>query len=55
MSETNLAQAFSYSEMQWRERTINLSFTYRFNQSKAERQKQQRREGASPEDMEEMM
>lgn len=52
--ETDLAQAFTYSEMQWRERTINLSFTYRFNQTKTDRQKDQKRQSSS-EDMEEMM
>jgi len=30
--------------MQWRERQINLSFTYRFNKSKNEREKQQKRD-----------
>lgn len=30
----------SYNEMQWRERQITLSFTYRFNMSKADRQKE---------------
>lgn len=54
MMETNLPQAFSYSEMQWRERTINLSFTYRFNQNKADRQNE-RRANQGMEDMEEMM
>ena len=54
MSETQLAQAFSYSEMQWRERTVNLSFTYRFNQTKADVQKEQRKQQPS-EDMEEIM
>lgn len=55
MRETDLAQAFTYTEMQWRERTVNVSFTYRFNQTKAERQSEQRRQGAPSEDMEEMM
>jgi len=55
MVETNLPQASTYSEMQWRERTINLSFTYRFNQTKADRQKEQRRQSPSMDDMEEMM
>ncbi len=32
-----------YSEFQWRERTINLSFTYRFNQKK-KRQRQNRQD-----------
>lgn len=34
----------SYSEMQWRERQINLSFTYRFNMNKNDKQKQQQRD-----------
>ncbi len=54
MYETSIAQINSYAEMQWRERTINLSFTYRFNQTKADRQKEQRKQ-SSGEDMEEMM
>ena len=42
----------SYDEMQWRERQINLSFTYRFNKQKNERERQQRREnGEEPEFM----
>lgn len=48
--ETYLAQANSYSEMQWRERTINLAFTYRFNQKK-----QDERRPVFMDDMEEMM
>ena len=31
----------SYNEMQWRQRQVTLSFTYRFNMSKADRQKEQ--------------
>lgn len=31
----------SYSEMQWRERQVTLSFTYRFNKPKNDREKQQ--------------
>jgi hypothetical protein len=34
----------SYSEMQWRQRSITLSFTYRFNMKKNEKQKEQQRE-----------
>ncbi|MGQ2984533.1 TonB-dependent receptor domain-containing protein [Flavobacterium sp.] len=30
----------SYNEMQWRQRQVTLSFTYRFNMSKADRQKE---------------
>lgn len=52
--DLDLEQSKSYSEMQWRERTINLSFTYRFNQSKSDRMKNQKRQNSS-EDMEEMM
>lgn len=33
----------SYSEMQWRERQITLSFTYRFNKSKNEKERQPKR------------
>ncbi|WCM42311.1 TonB-dependent receptor [Flavobacterium sp. CBA20B-1] len=53
--ETNIAAINSYAEMQWRERTLNLSFTYRFNQTKQDRQKDQIRQSSSGEDMEEMM
>lgn len=42
--ETNLPNLNSYSEMQWRERQITLSFTYRFNKKKNEREKQPKRE-----------
>jgi hypothetical protein len=35
--ETNLPSQNAYSEMQWRERQVNLSFTYRFNRKKSER------------------
>src|SRR5690606_15820107 len=34
----------SHSEMQWRPRSINLSFTYRFNKPKNERERQQQRD-----------
>ncbi len=54
MMDIDLPQARSYSEMQWRERTVNLSFTYRFNQSKSDRMKNQKRQ-IPTEDMEEMM
>ena len=32
----------SYSEMQWRERQVTVSFTYRFNRQKNERDRQPR-------------
>lgn len=37
--DLNLPYSNSYSDMQWRGRQINLSFTYRFNQKKTERPK----------------
>jgi hypothetical protein len=37
-------QIDSYGEMQWRVRQITLSFTYRFNKQKNEREKMPRRE-----------
>lgn len=40
----------SESEFQWRGRTVNLSFTYRFNQTKQQRQRSQRRGGNGMED-----
>jgi hypothetical protein len=43
--QTNLPTFNSYSEMQFRERQINLSFTYRFNKQKSERESKPRREG----------
>lgn len=44
ITETNLPSVSSYSEFQWRVRQINLSFTYRFNRQKNERERQQRRD-----------
>jgi hypothetical protein len=40
----------SYSEMQWRVRQINLSFTYRFNKQKNEKEKPQKRDSDNGED-----
>lgn len=46
INETNIANVLnSYSEMQWRERQINLSFTYRFNKKKNEKERMPKREG----------
>jgi outer membrane receptor protein involved in Fe transport len=39
ISETNIATLNSYSEQQWRQRQINLSFTYRFNKTKSDKEK----------------
>jgi outer membrane receptor protein involved in Fe transport len=44
--DLNLPNVNSYSEMQWRERQITLSFTYRFNKQKSEREKPKREEGS---------
>ena len=43
--ETNLPTQNTYSEMQWRERQITLSFTYRFNKQKTDKEKQPKRNG----------
>jgi len=50
ITETNLPTINSYSEMQWRMRQINLTFTYRFNHKKAEKEKPQKRESDNGED-----
>ena len=43
--ETNIANVVSsYSEMQWRQRQVMLTFTYRFNKQKNEKDRQPRRE-----------
>lgn len=44
ITETNLPSLNSYSEMQFRQRQINLSFTYRFNKMKNEKEKQPKNE-----------
>jgi outer membrane receptor protein involved in Fe transport len=50
--ETNIENVVnSYSEMQMRVRQINLSFTYRFNKQKNEREKPRREEGGEGEFM----
>jgi outer membrane receptor for ferrienterochelin and colicins len=49
ISETELLTQNSYSEMQWRERQITLSFTYRFNKPK-ERERPQRNGGGFGDD-----
>ncbi|MBF0695597.1 MAG: TonB-dependent receptor [Flavobacterium sp.] len=48
--ETNLPELNSYSEMQWRVRSVNLSFTYRFNRKKSERDRQPQRENMGDEE-----
>lgn len=45
--DLSLLNVDSYSEMQWRVRQITLSFTYRFNKQKTEREKPKREEGGS--------
>lgn len=44
-TESFLESADTYREMQWRERTVNLSFTYRFNQSKKQAQQNNNNRG----------
>jgi outer membrane receptor protein involved in Fe transport len=39
ITETELPSQSVYSEFQWRERQVNLSFTYRFNRKKNERER----------------
>lgn len=39
-SETNLASVTNYSEFQWRKRQFNLSFTYRINKKKSDRDRE---------------
>lgn len=50
ISETNLPTMHSYSEMQFKQRQINFSFTYRFNKKKAEKEKPQKRESDNGEE-----
>lgn len=45
ISETTTASFFSYSENQWRQRSFNISFTYRFNQQKMQQNRNNRRRG----------
>ena len=40
ISQTDIANLSSYSEQQWRTRQINVSFTYRFNKLKTDKDKQ---------------
>lgn len=49
--ETNLATVMTTSEMQWRTRQVNLTFTYRFNKKKNERERQMNREEGGEEMM----
>lgn len=42
--ETFTSDLNSYSEMQWRKRQVTLSFTYRFNKQKNEKEKQPRKD-----------
>ncbi|WP_333600990.1 TonB-dependent receptor domain-containing protein [Flavobacterium sp.] len=45
ISETSLETLNSYSEQQWRQRQINLSFTYRFNNVKTDKDKDKKPKG----------
>jgi hypothetical protein len=50
-TETRTENVYTYSEFQWRERQINLSFLYRFNQKKNQNNRGNQREGGGGEDM----
>src|SRR5690606_23356523 len=43
ISETTTPTFYSYNENQWRQRSFNVSLTYRFNQQKRQQTRQQRR------------
>lgn len=47
ISETRTDNVFTYSEFQWRQRSVNLSFLYRFNQKKNQRQGNRQRGGGN--------
>lgn len=44
INDINLPNVHSYSEMQWRQRQFTVSFTYRFNKAKTEKEKQPKKE-----------
>ena len=48
ISETTTPTFYNYSENQWRQRSFNISLTYRFNQQKREQNRQRRGEGQGP-------
>jgi len=50
INDLSTANVNSYSEMQWRERQITVSFTYRFNKQKNEREKTKRENDNGGED-----
>ena len=52
-SETRTDNVFTYSEFQWRQRQIRLSFLYRFNQKKNQRQREGQRVGGGDGEFEE--
>lgn len=45
ITDSNLPAAMSHTEMQWRQRQINLSFTYRFNKKKTEKERPVKNQG----------
>ena len=49
-NETNLTSVNSYGESQWRRRQINLSFTYRLNMKKTDRDKNAPKNGGGAEE-----
>ncbi|MCW5516622.1 TonB-dependent receptor domain-containing protein [Muriicola sp. Z0-33] len=51
-SETRTENVFTYSEFQWRQRQVTLSFLYRFNQQQQQRGRNGRRNGGGDDDFE---
>ncbi|AXG74845.1 TonB-dependent receptor [Flavobacterium arcticum] len=47
---SSLAQVDSYTEMQWRERQVTLSFTYRFNTKKNDKEQRGSQQGEGSDD-----
>lgn len=51
-SEVRTDNVFTYSEFQWRERQITMSFLYRFNEQQDQRSRRRRDRGGGQEDFE---
>jgi outer membrane receptor protein involved in Fe transport len=51
-SETRTDNVFTYSEFQWRQRSITLSFLYRFNEPQSQRNRNSERNGGDDDEFE---
>ncbi len=51
-SETRTDNVFTYSEFQWRQRSITLSFLYRFNEPQSQRNRNSERNGGDEDEFE---